>query len=185
MDRLRGADRGFGVMENEPLIREYYAIFDTVNDFDKRLLTIKGWGVTLSLAALATGFQFQHYGLFLVGAISGLAFWAIEGFVKRHQMRFYPRMREIEVVVFEQSAGAKTHGASSPLIDWSWSKAGDLLDKGVAARSGIPQPYGRERWYRAPWALPHVFLPHALTVLAGCVFWVLGRQGVFGTKFGW
>ena len=34
------------------VLREYYAVFDTVNDFDKRLLTIKGWGVTLSLAAL-------------------------------------------------------------------------------------------------------------------------------------
>lgn len=161
-------------MGNDLLIREYYAIFDTVNDFDKRLLTIKGWGVTLSLAALATGFQFLHYGLFLVGGISGLAFWAIEGFVERHQMRFYPRMREIEVVVLKESAGAKTEGASSPLIDWSWSHAGDLLSKGVAARSAIPQPHGRERWYRTRWALSHVFLPHALTVLAG------SRIGWFG-----
>ncbi len=97
-----------GPMENEVLIREYYAIFETVNDFDKRLMTIKGLGVTLSLAALAGGFQFGHYGLFLVGAISGLAFWLIEGVVKKHQMRFYRRMREIEVIQCNASADEKS-----------------------------------------------------------------------------
>jgi hypothetical protein len=52
-------------------------------------MTVKGWGVTMSLLALAWGFQHQHYGLFLVAALSGLAFWLLEGVVKQHQMRFY------------------------------------------------------------------------------------------------
>ena len=39
----------------EPLLREYYKIFYAVEEFDKRLITVKGWGATLSLAALAWG----------------------------------------------------------------------------------------------------------------------------------
>jgi len=102
-----------------------------VNEFDQRLITVKGWGVTLSLAALAWGFQYAHYGLFLVAALSGLTFWLIEVTMKRHQMRYYLRMREIEVLQYDRgrseddrSEDAKT--LSSPRIDSSWSYAGKL-----------------------------------------------------------
>jgi hypothetical protein len=44
-------------VNEEALLREYYEIFHAVNEFDQRLLTVKGWGVTLSLAAMAWGFQ--------------------------------------------------------------------------------------------------------------------------------
>ena len=37
------------------LSMEYYKLFDIVNEFDKRLLTIKSWGLTFSLGALALG----------------------------------------------------------------------------------------------------------------------------------
>jgi hypothetical protein len=53
-------------VSEEELSREYYEIFHAVDEFDKRLITVKGWGVTLSLAALAWGFQYSHFGLFLV-----------------------------------------------------------------------------------------------------------------------
>jgi len=40
----------------EVLLREYYEIFYAVEEFDKRLITVKSWGATLlSLAALAWG----------------------------------------------------------------------------------------------------------------------------------
>lgn len=52
------------------LIEEYYKLTDIVTAFDQRLLTIKGWGVTLSLFSLGLGFQNDHYGLFLVAALS-------------------------------------------------------------------------------------------------------------------
>jgi len=87
----------------ENLNAEYYKLVGIVSDFDKNLLTVKGWGVTLGLAALAWGFQNQHYGLFLIATIAGLAFWMIEAVMKRHQMRYYVRMREIEVISFDIS----------------------------------------------------------------------------------
>jgi hypothetical protein len=39
------------------LKEEYYKIVDIVTGFDQRLLTIKGWGVTFSLATAALGFN--------------------------------------------------------------------------------------------------------------------------------
>lgn len=36
---------------NDIELQEYFAVEKAVSDFDLRLLTIKGWGVTLSLAA--------------------------------------------------------------------------------------------------------------------------------------
>ncbi len=59
----------------------------SVADFDQRLLTVKGWGVTLSLPALGLGFRYRVYGFFLIAAAGSLAFWVIEHAAMRHQMR--------------------------------------------------------------------------------------------------
>jgi hypothetical protein len=78
------------------LLKEYFEILKIVGEFDGRLMTVKG--VTLSLVALAWGFQYGHYGRLLVAAVSGLGVWLIEGAMKPHQMPYYLRMREIEVL---------------------------------------------------------------------------------------
>jgi hypothetical protein len=44
----------------EDLSKEYYAILDVVSNYDGWLLIVKGWSVTLSLAALGLGFQQRH-----------------------------------------------------------------------------------------------------------------------------
>ena len=163
----------------EALLREYYEILKIVGEFDGRLMTVKGWGVTLSLLALAWGFQYGHYGLFLVSALSGLAFWLIEGTMKRHQMRFYLRMREIEVLQYQRSADESARALSSPRIDSSWSYAGVLY---AGSQSSEYQPVavrGPRRSYRLAWFFPHVFLPHLVSVLAGLVLLVLASRGSF------
>ena len=166
---------------NENLSTEYFKVVDIVTDFDKRLLTIKGWGVTLSLAALAWGFQNQHYGLFLIGAVSGLAFWAIEAAVKRHQMRYYVRMREIEVIAYDLDKVALSDGtyASSPLIDWSWTNAPDFFKGASSGLPDKPEPYGKFVSYWLTSIGIHVSFPHVITILVGSTLFVLGRIGVF------
>ncbi len=163
---------------------EYFEIADLVTGFDQRLLTIKGWGVTLSLASLGLGFQQEHYGLFLVAALSGLAFWVVEAVTKRHQMRFYPRMRDIEVLGYELS-GVETRAgrASSPLLDWGWKAAaqqyGERNDLSLDQPSRFaPNPttiwWGRlARRTRTIW-FPHVAFPHAISVAAGLTLFALG-----------
>jgi hypothetical protein len=118
------ADPPAGTTLHDDLMKEYYKIVDLVSDFDHRLLTIKGWGVTLSLASLGFGFQQAHYGLFLVAALSGIAFWLVEATTKLHQMRFYPRMGDIEAAAFELYRVESPDGpVTSPLIDWGWFTA--------------------------------------------------------------
>jgi hypothetical protein len=137
--------------------------------------------VTLSLAALAWGFQYSHYGLFLVATLSGAAFWMIEGTMKRHQMRFYFRMREIEAIRYELCAGAEAQRGPSPRIDSSWSLAGPVY--AGKRRSLDYQPRrvdGPRKSYQFAWFFPHVFLPHALSFVAGPVLLLLGADGCFG-----
>ena len=136
----------------DKLLREYYEVFQTVNEFDKRLLTVKGWGVTLSLAALAWGFQYAHYGLFLVAALSGFAFWLIEGVMKRHQMRYYLRMREIEVLQYKHASSENARALTSPRIDSSWSHAGWLYSGKDKEFSYPPTEIkGPRNTYRLAW----------------------------------
>ncbi len=172
------------------LEKEYYALFDVVNRFDERLITVKGWSVTLSLALLGTGFTSRHYGLFLVAAISGLGFWIIDALMKRHQMRYYPRMREIEYCRSE--AGGNTgnegtpktpadKGTSTPQIDWGWVKAPEYFG---GKQPSSPQWYKGRSPLSASWAFGHVALPHAVAVIAGIALLVLGRTGYLG-DLGW
>ena len=171
---------------HDDLMTEYYRIADIVAGFDQRLLTVKSWGVTFALATLALGFQQDHYGLFLVAAAGALSFWLIEGSIKLHQMRYYPRMGDIEVVAHELYGEETSRGrVSAPLIDWSWYTAWPRVRGGRS--KGDP-------WRPQPWdevnakpgangrilLYPHVALPHAIAVVLGLVLFVIGLSGGFG-----
>jgi len=166
-------------VDESALEREYYAILSTVSEFDKRLLTVKGWGVTLSLAALAWGFQYKHCGLFLVSALSGLSFWLIEGAFKRHQMRYYLRMREIEVIQYKKAKETNSADESAPRIDWSWSQASKVFS-GIQPDREPAENKGLRLSYRLVLFFPHVFLPHALSIAAGLWLFWLARNGKAG-----
>lgn len=81
----------------DDMSKEYYAIVEVVSGFDQRLMTIKGWSVTLSLAALGLGFQQGHYALFALAAATAGGFWYVDPLNKGFQTRYYGRMRDIEV----------------------------------------------------------------------------------------
>jgi len=168
-------------LNEEALLKEYYEILKIVGAFDARLLTVKGWGVTLSLAALAWGFQYGHYGLFLVAALSGLGFWLIEGVMKRHQMRYYLRMREIEVLQYQRALDQDAKEFSSPRIDSSWSYAA-VLYGGKHTPGYHPVPVrGPRQAYRYAWFFPHVFMPHLVSVIAGLSLLFFAKNGSLGT----
>jgi hypothetical protein len=89
---------------HDDLQAEYAKLTEIVSAFDQRLLTIKGWGVTLGLASLGLDFQQEHYGLFLVAAASGLAFWLLEATTKLHQIRRSPSGGTASMTPFVRSA---------------------------------------------------------------------------------
>jgi hypothetical protein len=165
---------------------EYYRIADIVASFDQRLLTIKSWGVTFALATLALGFQQNHFGLFLIAAASGLAFWLIEASIKLHQMRYYPRMGDIEVISYqlfgEDAAGGRV---STPLIDWSWYTAWPRI-RGGRSKGDPRTPIPWKDINDSPGAnrrimlYPHVALPHAITVVLGTALFGFGLAGSLG-----
>src|SRR5215207_7707327 len=91
----------------------------------------KGLGRDPESGGAGVGFQYAHYGHFLVAALSELGFWIIEAIMKRHQMRFCLRMRDIEVRQYGQLSDKDRACSredvdqdalppSSPLIDSSW-----------------------------------------------------------------
>lgn len=177
---------------NENLQTEYFKIVDIVTDFDQRLLTIKSWGVTLSLASIGIGFQQRHYGLFLVAAISGLAFWLVEGVTKVHQMRYYPRMGDIEVAAYNlYRTSTKDGPVSSPLIDWGWYTAGPRVRGGAPKGDfNIPRPWpasasrGGSFLHRLrgnPFFYPHVLFPHLVSFIVGTALFLTGLSGQFGS----
>jgi len=171
----------------EDLAREYYAILDVVSDFDQRFLTVKSWSVTLSLVSLGLGFAQEHAAYFALAAFSGLCFWVLEAVSKRHQLRYYGRIRDIEVAasLLNSVALPGLGMMSAPRIDMAWCFDGF----GVHPVTGAPIPatdrHGRPvtdwrtdpvwrrspqevHWLlRRPFLLPHVLLPHALAVAAG------------------
>jgi hypothetical protein len=152
--------------------QEYFAVQKLIGDFDQRLITIKGWGVTLSLASLGFGFQYKAFGYFLLAAVSSIAFWAIEGAMKRHQIRFYPRMREIEF-----SRQIRAGVPSAPRIDWSFQNAPVILTgKSDIVFENIKPSY-LVRSYNMTWLLPHIFLPHAVTFIVATILFLLGIAG--------
>lgn len=174
---------------HDDLIGEYNKLADLVTSFDQRLLTIKGWGVTLSLASIGLGFQQDHYGIFLVAALGGLSFWIVEATTKSHQLRYYPRMGDIEVACYELfRVEGESGSTSSPLIDWSWYTAQRRVRGGP--KKGEPRtpqrwpdenPLSAGRRVRSSTIFyPHVMFPHVIAMVAGMVLFVVGLAGGLG-----
>ncbi len=162
-------------MNDDDELREYFALNEMVATYDQRLLTVKGWGVTLSLVALGLGFQQSSFGMFLVAAVSSLAFWCLEAVMKTHQMRFYPRLREIEVNRY-QRASETDKPYSSPRINWGWVRASQVL-LGKAESLGNPVASGKSRSFNKTALLAHVMMPHGLTLIVGGTLFALCWSG--------
>ena len=153
---------------------EYFAIFTVVNQFDDRFMLVKGWSVTLSLTALGLGFINDHYGLFLLAVLSSLGFWLVEASMKKHQMRYYARMRDIEVAAYDlnhQLLGQ--HQFSSPKVDWWWSFG--IKDRPVEPVRRTEQDVA-EMMRNGPWMV-WVLFPHAVAFVAGVVLFWMGLSG--------
>jgi hypothetical protein len=118
----------------------------------------------------------ERSGRFLVAAASSLAFWSLEGTIKRHQMRYYPRMREIEVNRYIR-AGDKERAFSAPRIDWSWARA-DRFFRGLLEDPASPPELSTPtKSYGRAWLLLHIAMPHVITFLLGVLLFGLGYFG--------
>jgi hypothetical protein len=145
----------------DDLSKEYYAVVGIVSGFDQRLMTIKGWSVTISLAALGFGFSRSHYALFGVAAVTGVVFWIIDILTKRHQLRYYPRMWDIEEAAAElNKVTIDGKDLYAPRVGWTWSVPG-----GRSQDLRNDQKIG-EVLRRVP-VMGNVLLPHIVAIVLG------------------
>ena len=162
------------------LADEYSQITRIVSEFDGRAIVIKGWSVTLSLALIGLAFQQRHGALFALAAVTGACFWTIEALAKRHQVRYYPRMRQIEAWSAQtDSCLIDGQAASAPRIDAAWTAAG--RSEPAKALRETPREMSDEdimRSRRNTFWLPHVFLPSALAVALGVFLSLLAAAGI-------
>jgi hypothetical protein len=133
---------------------------------------------------MALGFQQNHYGLFLVAAGSGTAFWLVQGSTKLQQMRYYPRMGDIEVAAYDLYHANSAHGpVSSPLIDWSWYTSWARIRGGILkGDTQVPTRWDdvSDKPGKHPFFFAHVAFPHLISVLLGAPLFCLGLAGLFG-----
>lgn len=148
---------------NELLIQEYFEIVKVIESYDARLMMIKSWGITFSLATLVLGIQQKSRGLFLAVVLSSLSFWILEASLKGHQMRYYPRMAQIEY----ECGNSK----ECPKIDTSWNQAVPRWLKSTVKNGKTFKVSG---WYWFRWLLPHVMFPHAIIFVVG--LWFIFRK---------
>jgi hypothetical protein len=74
---------------------EYLLLQRFYEDFDTRVLTIKGWSATIGIAAIGVGFYQSTY-VWLFAAGASLAFWFLEALWKSFQYCHGPRIEQIE-----------------------------------------------------------------------------------------
>jgi hypothetical protein len=143
-------------MKNEeklPLLKEeYFVLLKFYEDFDARLLTIKGWSTTVGAAAIGLGIQYSKPFLFLFGSGVAILFWVLEATWKSLQHSYRGRISSIELAYrleqYDNIVPLQAHA------NWSnsWKMALRLFFRNL---------------YR-----PIVFLPHAITSLVGALMYL-------------
>jgi hypothetical protein len=74
---------------------EYLLLQNFYENFDTRIVTIKGWSATVGMAAIGGGFYQTHH-LWLFGAAASVIFWLIEALWKSFQYMYSPRIQRLE-----------------------------------------------------------------------------------------
>jgi len=136
---------------------EYLMLQKFYEDFDARIMTIKGWSATVGLAAIGGGF-YQSRFLWLFAAGAGLVFWSLDAVWKSFQYNYAPRIRLLEAAFrsqeFENIAPLQVYTA--------WFE------------SFQPSGFAFFRHFR----MGIVMFPHIVPVVAGIALFVLESAGV-------
>ena len=134
----------------ELLKSEYLHIQSVIEAFDEKVLTVKAWSITFSLAAIAGAFAADSSAVLLVASFSALIFWFLEGQWKSFQYAYYDRSEKIEKYFNGQG---QTHIKPMQIgSSWyaNWKKG------------GFKRLFRMMLW-------PHVMLPHFAVFIVGII----------------
>ena len=135
---------------------EYLLLQRFYEDFDARVITIKGWSATIGLAAIGGGF-YQNSFLWLFAAGASLVFWAVEAVWKSFQYMYAPR-----IAMLEEAFLREAFDKVAPFqIYTSWFEAFE--------RKGFH--------FLANMRLGIVMFPHLVTLIAGVGLFLLESLG--------
>jgi hypothetical protein len=131
---------------------EYSMLQQFYEDFDKRILGIKGWSATIAIAAIGGGF-YQTRLLWLFSAGASLVFWLLESLWKGFQYCYSPRIELLE----EAFRDDKFDDVAPLQIGTSWYEAFEKKGFQILStfKSGI------------------VCFPHVVTLIAGILLYSL------------
>lgn len=79
---------------------EYLLLQKFYEDYDARVITIKGWSATIGMAAVGLGFHQSHF-LWLFAAGASVVFWVLEALWKSFQYMYAPRIKLLEAAFLE------------------------------------------------------------------------------------
>ena len=136
-----------------PLLKDEYSMLQQFyEDFDKRILGIKGWSATIAIAAIGGGF-YQTRLLWLFAAAASLVFWLLESVWKGFQYCYSPRIELLEEAFRED----KFDDVAPLQIGTSWYEA--FEEKGFQILSTF--------------RLGIVCFPHIVTLIVGVLLYLL------------
>jgi hypothetical protein len=134
---------------------EYLLLQKFYEDFDGRIMTIKGWSASIAIAAIGVGF-YQDRRLWLFASAASAVFWTLESLWKSFQYRYAPRIQTIELAFRDDDFDAI---APFQIYD-AWFV--DLKKRGFQlARISM---------------MPIVFFPHLLTLVSGLLLFLFMGQ---------
>jgi hypothetical protein len=135
------------------LKEEYLALQDTINGYDGRVLNIKTWSITFSLAVFGTVFSANvPEDLLLLASFSSILFWIIETYWKIFQQSFYKRTRDIEMFL----NGKRMERFRLLNITGSFDHES--------------RRFMKNQWWRIMFT-PQVYLPHLLIAIGALMVW--------------
>lgn len=135
---------------------EYLLLQKLYEDFDSRIITIKGWSATIGLVAVGGGFYYTKY-LWLFGAGIGFIFWVLEAIWKSFQYSYASRIQLLE----EAFRSGDIEKIRPFQIYTAWVESFQSTSYVTAVSGNM--------------ALPLVFIPHIIPVLAGPILFLLDR----------
>lgn len=130
---------------------EYLLIQRFYEDFDARIMKIKGWSATIAIAAIGAGFYKTNL-LWLFSAGTSLVFWILEATWKNFQYLYSPRIEAIENAFREN----KFDNIAPLQVGYSWYAA--MRKRGI-----IP--------FRT-FFLGIVLFPHFVTLVIGLLLFI-------------
>jgi len=135
------------------LVREYLHLSSILESFDDKLLTIKGWGVTVSLALLGAAVLRASRPALLVAGFGAILFWLLEALYGA-----VARAHADRIVVLERYFGARGDNPAPLQIYASWRDSWT--------------------WWDLPYRLVHIqtIMPNAIVVVVAFALFFLVRN---------